>query len=217
MATALGYGQTAAPTVAILTRLEVTPPTCGERPNAVTARTSHADSLHNFAEYKNFIRQLPATTFTEKLIVIFLREFNWQYYVLDVAHFRTQFREWSNIPYSVYGADHLQGVSLDLAIFPAVLFQVVAIALLMLSDEEAEEFASLKYSTDMTMADLACDYSSSGEKMVAMFSKRDLSMTTVQAEFLSACFFKLTAKVAESVCWPPVLAAANYPQARGAS
>ncbi len=199
MTTALGYGLTAAPTVSILTRLDVAPRTWGERPQAVTTRTSHADSLPDFAEYKTVIRQLPAATFIEKLIAVFLREFNWQYYVLDAAHFRTQFREWNNIPYSVYRADYLQGVSLDLAVFPAVLFQVVAVALLMLSDEEAEEFDSLKYSANMTLADLACEYSMSGERVVSMFSKRDLSTTTVQAEFLNACFFKLTARVAESV------------------
>lgn len=199
MATTLGYGLTAAPTVSILARLDVAPRTWGERFRAVTTRTSHADSLPDFAEYKAVIRQLPATTYIEKLTAVFLREFNWQYYVLDEAHFRTQFRDWNNIPYSVYREDHLQDVSLDLAVFPAVLFQVVAVALLMLSDEEADEFASLKYSANMTLADLACEYSLSGECVVAMFSKRDLSATTVQAEFLNACFFKLTARVAESV------------------
>lgn len=72
----------------------------------------------------------------------------------------------------------------------------------MLSDEEADELASLKYSANMTLTDLACEYSLSGERVVAKFSKRDLSATTVQAAFLNACFFKLNARVAESVRGP---------------
>ena len=82
-----------------------------------------------------------------------------------------------------------QGLPSDLRVFPAVLFQVVATALLLVPDSEPSEFDGLKYTTTMTFEDLASEYSESGAAIVSLFGKRDLSITTVQAECLHAAAF----------------------------
>lgn len=149
--------------------------------------------------YKDRIRQLPARVFVDKLVTIFMREFNWQYYLVDPDVFSTQLQEWHSLPLSIYSTEGLQGMSPDLRVFPALLFHMVATALLLLSDEEETEFATLKYAANMTFEDLACDFSASGADIVGLFGKKAMSVTTVQAEILRASFLKYTANVAESV------------------
>lgn len=160
---------------------------------------SRADSFAIREKYKGLIRQLPAKVFTDKLVDMFMREFNWQYYFVDPDIFYAQLQEWNNLPFSIFSTEGPQGISQDLRVFPAVLFQMIATALLILPDEEEEEFAMLKYAANMTFEDLACDYSASGEDIVMLFGKKGLSVTTVQAEFLRASFLKFTANVTESV------------------
>ncbi|KAI7976266.1 hypothetical protein EIK77_010739 [Talaromyces pinophilus] len=160
---------------------------------------THAESLGILNKYKDLIRQLPAKVFIDKLVAIFMREFNWQYYVVDPDVFYTQLREWNSLPFSIYSTEGWHRTSPDLRVFPAVLFHMVATALLLLSDEEETEFATLKYAATMTFEDLARDFSASGADIVGLFGKKVLSFTTVQAEFLRASFLKYTANVAESV------------------
>lgn len=163
------------------------------------AHTSRADSFAVREKYKGLVRQLPAKVFIDKLVAMFMRKFNWQYYFVDPDIFYAQLKEWNSLPFSIFSSEGPQGISADLRVFPAVLFQMIATALLVLPDEEEREFATLKYAANMTFEDLACDYSQSGADIVGLFGKKGLSVTTVQAEFLRASFMKFTANVTESV------------------
>lgn len=152
--------------------------------------------------YKGLIRQLPSRSFIDRLVDIFMKEYNWQYYFVDPDIFDRQLEEWNALPFSIFSSDGPHGIPPDLRVFPAVLFQVVAAALLVVPEELAEEFAALKYAANMTYEDLACDYSESGASIVSLLGKTGLSVTTVQAEFLRASFLKFTAGVTESVRSP---------------
>ncbi|KAF4345573.1 fungal transcriptional regulatory [Fusarium beomiforme] len=201
MAATWGYGQTGASTISVLKMIEMAPVAEGQSSISTVSPTciSRGDSFAIREKYKDLIRQLPTRVFIHKLVAMFMREFNWQYYAVDPDIFYAQLREWNNLSFTIFSTDGPQGISPDLRVFPAVLFQIIATALLMLSDEEESEFTTLKYAANMTFEDLACDYSASGAHIVELFGKKGLSVTTIQAEFLRASFLKFTANVTESV------------------
>ncbi|TWU78752.1 hypothetical protein ED733_006702 [Metarhizium rileyi] len=196
-----GYGQTGPSTISFLKKIE-TAPSSSEDQSSLSALsptcTSREDSFAAREKYKSLIRLLPAKVFIDKLVAMFLREFNWQYYFVDADIFLAQLQEWNDLPFSIFSTEGPRGISPDLRVFPAVLFQMIAAALLVLPDNEEEDFVTLKYAANMTFEDLARDYSASGEEIVGLFGKRGLSLTTVQAEFLRASFLKYTANVTES-------------------
>jgi len=150
--------------------------------------------------YKSIIRQLPARTYIDKLVPIYFREFNWQYYGLDEDVFMRQLDEWNNLPLSVFNTQGPQALSPDLRAFPALLFQVIATALLLLPPGGSETtFEALKYAGGMTFEDLAMDYSESGMSVLSLLGKRQMSITTVLTGFLRASFLKYVAMVTEAV------------------
>jgi hypothetical protein len=87
----------------------------------------------------------------------------------------------------------------ELRAFPALLFQVIATALLLLPEQPDATFDSLKFAGDMRFEDLAVEYSESGQALLDVLGKSQLSLTTVQAQFLRASFQKFTAKVTDAV------------------
>lgn len=153
--------------------------------------------------YKSLIRQLPARIFIDRLVDIYFREFNWQYYPLDHDLFLGQLAEWNRLPFNVLSTTGPQGLNPDLRVFPAVLFQVLAIALLILPEGEEESFEPLKYAGNMTFEDLAVDYSESGMEVLGLLGKRQITLTTVQAGFIRAAVLKYLGKVTESVSISP--------------
>ena len=211
VAAALGYSQTGASTMGFLRRIEtqddggssgVSVPDAGAPPTASTTRDAEAVK----ERFRCLIRQLPARTYLDRLIAIFLSTFNYQYYPVEPDVFRAQLEQWHALPFKLLTSRGPDGLDPDMRVFPAVLFQVVATALLVVKDNDnntqgglAAELGALKYAAGMTFEDLAVDYSESGMAIVGLFDKRSLAVTTVQAEFLRAAFLKYTARVTDSV------------------
>ncbi|EEY19253.1 conserved hypothetical protein [Verticillium alfalfae VaMs.102] len=94
-------------------------------------------------QYKSLIRQLPAKGYIERLIKIYFREFNHNYYPLDEDIFLVQLAEWNNLSFNTLSSSGPQGLSPDLRVFPALLFQVLGTALLILTDEPHEFYDHL--------------------------------------------------------------------------
>lgn len=145
------------------------------------------------------IRQLPARTYIDKLVDIYFKSFNWQYYGLDRDVFDKQLAEWYRLPFNLLTTGGPQALSSDLRAFPAMLFQTIATALLVLPSGSDPTFDSLKYAGGMTFEDLAMDYSESGVAILSLLGKRQMSITTVLAGFLRASFLKYVALVTEAV------------------
>lgn len=150
-------------------------------------------------KYKGIIRQLPARNYIDKLVEMYMRGFNWQYFAIDPVVFYAQLEQWNNLPFSILSTVGPRGLSPELRAFPALVFQVIATALLLLPEAPDPVFDSLKYAGSMRFEDLAVDYSDSGQAVVDLLGKKHLSLVTVQAQFMRASFFKFTAKVTEAV------------------
>ncbi|KAB5585457.1 fungal-specific transcription factor domain-containing protein [Coniochaeta sp. 2T2.1] len=159
---------------------------------------SHADHLNMRERYKSLIRQLPARTYIDQLVDIYFQDFNWMYYALDRDVFDKQLVEWFNLPFNLLTNGGPQALTPDMRSFPALLFQVLATALLVLPSGPDPTFDSLKYAGNMTFEDLAMDYSESGVAICSLLGKRQMSITTVLAGFARASFLKYVALVTES-------------------
>lgn len=153
-------------------------------------------------KYKDSIRQLPAKDYIDKLVGIYFANFNWQYYPMDPDIFNAQLSEWNSLPFSIFSTVGPSGLSPDMRVFPALLFQIAATALLVLPEGPDPVFDALKYAGDMRFEDLATDYSDSGCAILDLLDKKDLSLVTVQAQFLRATFYKFTARVTKAVSLP---------------
>ncbi|KAK3314745.1 hypothetical protein B0H66DRAFT_563550 [Apodospora peruviana] len=193
-----GYSRTGASTLGFLQKLEGTNP---DEPLSKLNPDSnqHGDQGFNTRErYKSLIRQLPARTYIDKLIDIYFVEFNWQYQGLDRDVFDKQLAEWYRLPFSLLTTGGPQALSPSLRAFPGLLFQVLAVALLLLHPNSDPVFESLKYAGNMSFEDLAVDYSESGVAILSLLGKRQMTMTTVYGGFLRASFLKYVGMVTEA-------------------
>ncbi|KAF7558346.1 hypothetical protein G7046_g5809 [Stylonectria norvegica] len=199
-ATDWGYAQNGVSTIGFLKKIETAD---GEHaPNPVVVRGPLENDSNLKDKYKGLIRQLPAKIYLEKLIDMYVRGFNWQYYALEADILYAQLEEWNSLPFKVLTSDGPQGLSPDLQAFPALLFQIIGTALLLLPERPDPVFDALKYAGNMKFEDLAIDYSESGAAIVDLLGKKNLSLTTIQSQFLRASFLKFTAKVTEAVSGP---------------
>ncbi|KAI1044784.1 hypothetical protein LB505_008756 [Fusarium chuoi] len=196
-----GYAHNGASTMGILKRIETL--TDGEDgPPDLTSRDSSGGSpgkeLALREKYKSIIRQLPARNYIEKLVEMYMRGFNWQYYPIDPDIFYAQLDEWNSLPFSVFSDVGPRGLNPELRAFPAVVFQIIATALLLLPEKPDSTFDSLKFAGGMRFEDLAVEYSESGQAVLDLLGKKNLSLSAVQAQFLRASFHKFTAKVTDA-------------------
>lgn len=99
--------------------------------------------------------------------------------------------------------------------FPALLFQMLAVALLVVDEDEAEEELAegLKYAGGMRFEDLAGEYSDAGMELLALLGKREMGVNTVLAGWLRAGALKYLGFVTES--WHAVGAAIRDAQEIG--
>lgn len=197
MATDWGYAQNGASTLGFLKKIESSNGD-GLATEAHRPVLSENDAATR-EKYKCLIRQLPAKTYIDKLIDMYMKGFNWQYYVLEPDVFYQQLDEWNRLPFSTLTSTGPHGLSKDLRAFPALLFQVIGIALLVLPESPDPIFDALKYAGNMTFEDLANDYCQSGMEILSLIGKRNLSVTTVQVQFLRSMYLKFTAKPTEAV------------------
>ncbi|KAK4167353.1 OMPdecase-domain-containing protein [Cladorrhinum sp. PSN259] len=149
-------------------------------------------------KYKSLLRQLPPKIYIQKLIPIYIREFSWAYATIDIPHFYSQLNTFHTLSFAQLSSPAT--VPPDLRAFPALLFQMCAVALLTLPAERGEdtEFDGLKYAGGMSFEDLAGEYTELGVQVLQILGKRGMSLTTVLAGFVRGSYLKYQALVTES-------------------
>jgi hypothetical protein len=148
-------------------------------------------------KYKSLVRQLPTREYIERLLETFFHEVNWHYYSIDEEIFRAHLSSWHSLSFSVLNKGP-QELPPDLRFFPALLFQMLALALQFQQPGHDPSLDSLKYVSEMSLDDLASDYSESGSQLLSMLGKHNMTIVTIQAGFLRTSFLKNSALVTES-------------------
>ncbi|KAK4243787.1 hypothetical protein C7999DRAFT_17908 [Corynascus novoguineensis] len=196
-------------------RTSTTTSTVKSPDNRITASTNSSTTLTPAERtlrdrYKTLIRQLPARCAIEKLAEFYFAEFNPQYAMLDRNIFDAQLAAWYRLPFSQLSTGPgPAALSREMRAFPAVVFQICAVALLVLEDVDvaedgtreravAESFAGLKYAGGMTFEDLAREYSDCGVELLAVLGKREMALNTVVAGWVRASWLKYVGLVTES-------------------
>ncbi|CAK7209541.1 hypothetical protein SCUCBS95973_000475 [Sporothrix curviconia] len=153
--------------------------------------------------YRSLVRELPPRPAIDRLVNIYFKMFNWNYYAIDEDIFYKQLADWSDVAMGPFGT--LQSphqLSPDLRAFPALLFNVMAMGLLMLDpnkEEDAAFFDDIKHTANVTCEDLALDYSEAGMGILSLLGKRQMSFTTVLAGFARGAFLKYVALITEAI------------------
>ncbi|CAJ2510747.1 Uu.00g063720.m01.CDS01 [Anthostomella pinea] len=183
-----GYSHNGVSTLGILRRIEG----AGEPLAGMPGEGNIDDGFGLCERYKTLIRQLPAREYIDKLANIYFHDINWQYFGVDEPLFRALMDLWYNLPFQTLSRSGPQALDPMLRAFPALLFQMLASSLLYLPDGSGPTFESLKYTSQMTFDDLAYDYSESGNAILSLLGKRQMSIITVLAGWVRAAYLKVT-------------------------
>ncbi|KAH7116503.1 hypothetical protein B0J13DRAFT_514426 [Dactylonectria estremocensis] len=189
----LGYVRTGASTADFLDRIgrdEV----IGELGTSCTVD----DSGNLWERYKRLAKKLPTRACIENLADFYFREINWQYYALDEGAFNQQLQAWYQLDLQASNADVFEDLSTDWKAFPALLFELVGTALLLMTPEAALAFNDFNYVDSMSSETMAMEYSESGMAILRLLGKRQVSLTTVFAGFLRVAFLKYFGQVTEA-------------------
>jgi hypothetical protein len=164
----------------------------------------------------------------QKLAALYFSEFDPQYAMLDRDVFERQLGVWYATPVGVgvgstlgQGMGQMRGLAgeAEMRACPAVVFQVCAVALVIVEDDDGgvgvgdgngsegrredgfqrEDFEGLKYAGGMTFEDLAREYADLGVEVLAVLGKRGMGLNTVTAGWLRSSWLKYVGWVTESV------------------
>lgn len=163
---------------------------------ATSVQSHHSLGSDSDGNYKKLVRQLPSQACINTLVQTFFSAVNWQYDLLDEEDFGEDLDAWRNLPYSELQLG-LEKQAPHLLVFPALLFQVLAHALLFHPPHD-ELINSLMTMAGMTFHDLAIEYSDSSAELLALLGKKYITVTTVQAGLLRASFLKSSGKVVDA-------------------
>ncbi|KAH6694162.1 fungal-specific transcription factor domain-containing protein [Plectosphaerella plurivora] len=162
--------------------------------------TTVVESLPDYdtaSRYIHLIREIPSQKHVEILVRSFFANVGWQFDVIDEETFRDQLFDWGRVSYSALkqGPDSLP---ISTRYFPALLLQVLAIALLSQPTQYDNALDDLKYAPGIDFPDLAADYSNAGHRLMSLLGTRNTPLCKVQAGLMKACFEKTIGSVIES-------------------
>ncbi|KAL3959755.1 hypothetical protein ACCO45_004872 [Purpureocillium lilacinum] len=149
------------------------------------------------AQYLGLIREIPHRKYVNILVHSFFTNVAWHYDVIEEAIFRDELSDWDQVSYTALkqGPEYLP---VNTRYFPALLLQVLALALLYQPVQYDDILDDLKYAPDIDFSDLASDYSTAGHRIMCMLGSRDMPLSKIQAGLMKACFEKSIGSVIES-------------------
>ncbi|KAG5657979.1 hypothetical protein KAF25_006930 [Fusarium avenaceum] len=158
---------------------------------------THPRNAFSPGQYIGIIRELPSRRHIDLLVQSFFKDVTWHYDIVDEARFTNQLSQWRCLTHSQL-KQAPDSLPVDLRSFPALLFQVLAQALLFQPVQHDQSLDDLKYTTDMELSDRAAEYSDAGHRLIISLGKTQLTLTTVQSLLMRACFEKTTGAVIEA-------------------
>lgn len=194
--TKLGYARTGASTADFLDRIDVVGDEVVGELETCRAVSGHGDL---WERYTSLVKQLPTRECIARLTEFYFHKINWQYYALDESSFRQQLHDWYQLDLQLSAAEKFEALSADMKAFPALLFEVAATSLLLMTPDAALELNDFKHIDSMSFETMAVEYSEIGMAILSLLGKRRISLTTVFADFLRVAFLKYFGQVAEAV------------------
>jgi hypothetical protein len=137
-----------------------------------------------WAEYYGYVRRLPSKTQCETLWNSFFTTINDVNSALSEVIFREQLAQWWRDGYEILLQEGPESLPADLKFFPALMFQVMAVALLFLPVELEAQLDDLKFSPSQTLSELSREFSECGVSLSSIIKAQKPSLVAVQQSFL---------------------------------
>ncbi|KAK6379540.1 hypothetical protein LTS17_006458 [Exophiala oligosperma] len=150
----------------------------------------------SFETYRSIIRRLPCQGCVNHLVSVFFQEVNWQFAFLDRSFFDEQLQEYYQHPVDAVSESHCT-IPTELISFPALLFIVLALGIQFLPPQGSESLHS------SCLWGIPGDEKSYGNncstlQLLGLLEKDAISLTYIQAEFLTVSWLKNRGAIAEA-------------------
>jgi hypothetical protein len=126
------------------------------------------------------VRRLPPTKHHEILFQTFFQQVNSTVAVLDETIFREQAVQWWKTANEIILANGPEALPADLLAFPALLFEVFALALIRTTGSYEPQLDELKFSPSQTFKALAAEYIDCAESLSNLLAVAKPTITGIQ-------------------------------------
>ncbi|SCO91265.1 uncharacterized protein FRV6_15393 [Fusarium oxysporum] len=137
-----------------------------------------------FSDWVKMVEELPPKVVCEELVAIFFSEVNWYSQVLDFPFFNDLLKQWSAIHWTTASRIHP-----EILTFPALLFQVIAVALLFLPTDTLSE-GLLNIPDYSASYSLSCSWTSFGSKIANLFLGGSPTIPLIQQSLVKSLWLK---------------------------
>ncbi|KAI1629276.1 hypothetical protein EDD37DRAFT_645035 [Exophiala viscosa] len=131
------------------------------------------------------IAQLPSRPAIDSLVTFHFSDVNWYYFMVEEYYFRDLLERWSGDPSALAKHVNADELSWELRYFPAMLFQVLALAIQFLTSEAP----TLKGLSKNDLA-LCHNYSDTGIELLSSLGFQASAATVVQTHLLRSAWLK---------------------------
>jgi Fungal specific transcription factor domain len=147
--------------------------------------------------FRGFVKQLPSNAIAKELVDVFFSEANWYFGVLERYYFDKLHNSWYAVSDAMAPKGEFGNILRDLQYFPALLFQVLAVALQYLPPNTTS--ARVLHLEDPAACDrLSEEYSRLGVDIMALLGRHNSSLTAVQQDLMRALWLKNCSRGTES-------------------
>jgi hypothetical protein len=149
-------------------------------------------------EYYGYVRRLPSKFHCEILFKSFFASINDINVALSEVIFREQLARWWKIAYEILSREGPESLPADLQYFPALIFQVLAVALQFIPAKYDVQIDELKFSPSQTLGELSREYSDCGVALSSLLKEQRPSLVGVQQSFLRDVWLTNTGDLSQS-------------------
>jgi hypothetical protein len=140
---------------------------------------------------------IPSQAITRELIEVYFSEANWYFALLEKYYFEKLYTSWCDLNNRSRDNGQFEGLSRDLLCFPALIFQVLAVALQFTPlDIPCVQALGIE---SLTRRDcLSSDLSAKGMEIVRVVGRHEPGITTVQNDLMRALWLKNSSRGREA-------------------
>src|ERR1019366_4916626 len=140
------------------------------------------------SDYYGYVRRLPPKAHCEVLFQHYFTIINPINSALDETIFREQLERWWDLAFEVLLKNGPEKLPKELQCFPALIFQVLALALHGLPENYDSKLDELRFGPQQKFIDLSKEYTDCGMAMVKLLGKGRQTLVGVQHSFLRDCW-----------------------------
>jgi hypothetical protein len=161
--------------------------------------TPHIMPLHppTLRLFVDLCAKIPQEAITRELIKTFFSEANWYFAVLEKHYFEKLYSSWRALSNRLMADGQPGGLPPDLLHFPALLFQVLAVAL-QFAPLDLPCLGSLEVDSFATRDRLSGDFSERGMAIRRIMETDGPTLTTVQSDLMRALWLKNSSRGREA-------------------